>query len=80
MNAMRIAYVINSLEGGGAASPVPAILGVLTGAGAQVRLLALTLRNGKALPAIREAGIDTVVRDGGEKDHFAAYLAEAAVA
>ncbi|MEJ2407900.1 MAG: glycosyltransferase family 4 protein [Novosphingobium sp.] len=69
---MRIAYVINSLEGGGAASPVPAIVRVLQGAGAQVRVLALTRRNGKALPAIEAAGIDVTVREGGEKDHFAA--------
>lgn len=72
MSPLRIAYVINSLEGGGAASPVPAILSVLRDQGADVRLLALTRRNGKALPAIEEAGIETRIRPGGEKDHWAA--------
>lgn len=69
---MRIAYVINSMEGGGAASPVPAIVEVLQGAGAQVRVLALTRRNGRALPAIEAAGIDVTVREGGERDHLSA--------
>ncbi len=72
MKAMRILYVINSLEGGGAASPIPAIMRVLSGAGADVRLLALTRRNGKALPPIIAAGIDHAIRAGGEKDHLAA--------
>ncbi|SFF92477.1 Glycosyltransferase involved in cell wall bisynthesis [Novosphingobium sp. CF614] len=71
---MRIAYVINSLEGGGAASPVPAIVRVLQGAGAQVRVLVLTRRNGKALPALEAAGVDVSIREGGEKDHLAALL------
>lgn len=70
---MRIAYVINSLEGGGAASPVPDILSVLRDGGAEVLLLALTLRNGKALAAIEAAGFAVSVRPGGEKDHSAAF-------
>ncbi|WP_404478750.1 glycosyltransferase family 4 protein [Novosphingobium sp. BL-52-GroH] len=68
----RVAYVINSLEGGGAALPVPAILDVLRGAGAQVRVLALTRRDGRAQPAMEAADLDVVVRKGGETDHFAA--------
>jgi glycosyltransferase involved in cell wall biosynthesis len=68
----RVAYVINSLEGGGAALPIPAILAVLRGAGAQVRVLALTRRDGRALPAMEAAGIDVVVREGGETDHLSA--------
>lgn len=69
---LRIAYVINSLEGGGAASPVPAILTVLRDEGVAVRLLALTRRNGKALPPIEAAGFEVRIRDGGERDHLAA--------
>lgn len=69
---MRIAYVINSMEGGGAASPLPAIINVMRRAGAQVRVLALMRRDGLAIPPLIEAGIDLVVRDGGEKDHVAA--------
>lgn len=68
----RVAYVINSLEGGGAALPVPAILGVLRGCGAEVRVLALTRRDARALPAMKAAGLDVHIRDGGETDHLAA--------
>lgn len=71
-DAVRILYVINSVEGGGAALPVPAIVEVLRGAGAEVALLALTRRDGRALPAMAAIGLDVHVRPGGEKDHFAA--------
>ncbi|WP_114227633.1 MULTISPECIES: glycosyltransferase family 4 protein [Sphingomonas] len=69
---MNILYVINSVEGGGAALPVPAIVAALEKAGAAVTVLALTRRNGKALPALERAGVRTIVREGGEKDHGAA--------
>lgn len=69
---MKILYVINSVEGGGAALPVPAIVAALEKAGARVTVLALTRRNGKALPAFEAAGLRVVVREGGEKDHAAA--------
>lgn len=74
MKQIRIAYIINSVEGGGAASPVPAIAKVLRSEGAEVRLFALTGRNRRALPAIEQAGLDPLVREGGEKDHIAATL------
>lgn len=69
---MRIAYVINSLEGGGAASPVPAITRVIKSAGAEVKVFALTRRDGRALDAMLSSGLDVLVRDGGEKDHMSA--------
>lgn len=69
---MRIAYVINSVEGGGAALPVPAVAGLLKANGANVRVFALTRRDGRALPAMAAAGLSVTVRDGGEKDHLAA--------
>lgn len=69
---MRIAYVINSVEGGGAAAPVPALAGVMRRHGAQVRVFALTRRDGRALPAMVEAGLDPLVREGGEHDHLSA--------
>jgi glycosyltransferase involved in cell wall biosynthesis len=71
---MRIAYVINSVEGGGAALPVPAIAEVLRSCGAEVRVFALTRRDGRALPPMAAAGLDPLVRDGGEHDHIAAAL------
>ena len=70
--AVRIAYVINSFEGGGAAVPVPAIAQVLRDGGAEVRVFALTRRDGRAEAAIAAAGLDPLVRDGGERDHLAA--------
>jgi glycosyltransferase involved in cell wall biosynthesis len=70
---MHILYVINSVEGGGAALPVPSILDVLTGGGARVTVLALTRRDGRAIAAIEATGVPLIVRDGGEKDHRAAF-------
>lgn len=69
---LRIAYVINSVEGGGAALPVPAIAQTLRDGGAEVRVFALTRRDGRALPPMEAAGLDPLVRAGGEKDHVAA--------
>ncbi|NIJ07566.1 glycosyltransferase involved in cell wall biosynthesis [Sphingomonas vulcanisoli] len=69
---MRIAYVINSIEGGGAALPVPMIVHFLQSEGAEVIVLALTRRDGRAGPAIEAAGARLIVREGGEKDHGAA--------
>lgn len=69
---MRIAYVINSVEGGGAALPVPAVARVLKAHGAEVQVFALTRRDGRALPAMTAAGLPVQVREGGERDHLAA--------
>lgn len=69
---MRIAYVINSVEGGGAALPVPAIARVLRDAGAEVTILALARRDGRALGPMRAAELAVRVRDGARADHLAA--------
>lgn len=69
---IRIAYVINSVEGGGAAAPVPAITRVLRDQGAEVRVFALARRDGRALPAMEAAGLQPLVRPGGKHDHNAA--------
>lgn len=69
---MRIAYVINSLEGGGAALPVPAVARVLASQGAIVQVFALTRRDGRSLAAIEAAGLPVQVREGGETDHLQA--------
>ena len=66
---IRIAYVINSVEGGGAALPVPSVADVLRAGGAEVRVFALTRRDGRAIAPMIAAGLDVRVRDGGEKDH-----------
>lgn len=67
---MRIAYVINSVEGGGAALPVPAVARVLASQGATVQVFVLTRRDGRSLPAIEAAGLAVQVREGGETDHL----------
>jgi len=69
---IRIAYVINSVEGGGAALPVPDVAGVLRRGGAEVTVLALTRRDGRAIAPMEAAGFKVIVRAGGEKDHLAA--------
>ena len=66
---MRIAYVINSVEGGGAAAPVPMICDVLRQGRAQIRVFALTGRDRRGLPAMQAAGLDVRLREDGEKDH-----------
>lgn len=70
---MRIAYVINSVEGGGAALPVPAVTRLMRDHGAEVEVFALTRRDGRAVGAMESAGLAVHVRDGGEKDHLAAF-------
>jgi hypothetical protein len=72
MNPLRIAYVINSVEGGGAALPVPSVADVLRRSGAEVAIFALTRRDGRAIAPMEAAGLSVTVRDGGERDHFAA--------
>jgi glycosyltransferase involved in cell wall biosynthesis len=69
---MRIAYVINSLEGGGASAPIPAIASLLQSQGCEVRIFALTPRDRRGLPAIEQAGLTAVIREGGTNDHVAA--------
>lgn len=69
---MRIAYFINSMEGGGAQSPLSKIVAALRKSGATVQVFALTRRNGLAIPQLQKGGVDPIVRDGGEKDHLSA--------
>ena len=68
MKPVRIAYVINSVEGGGAALPVPAVTKVLRDCGASVKVFVLTPRDRRALPSIEAAGLTPSIREGGEKD------------
>lgn len=74
MSAVRVAYVINSVEGGGAALPVPSIARIIRNQGAEVRVFALTRRDGRALAPMRQAGVEAEVREGGETDHLAAAI------
>ncbi|MBE7729328.1 glycosyltransferase family 4 protein [Komagataeibacter sp. FXV3] len=58
---MRIAYIINTFEGGGAALPIPAITSVFRQCGHDVHVAALSRRNGRAMPHLRRAGLEPVV-------------------
>ncbi len=69
---MRIAYVINSLEGGGAAAGLKPVATFLRNAGHSITLLVLTPRDRLAEAWFRNEGFDIRTRDGGEKDHIAA--------
>jgi len=69
---MRIAYIINSMEGGGAAFPVPDVARMLTALGAEMEIFALTRRDGRAIQPIVASGIPVHVREGGERDHLQA--------
>ncbi len=68
---MRIAYVINSVEGGGAQSPVPAIAAVLQSEGAEVAVFALTRRDGRGAIAMQAAGLDVRICPASEKQQVA---------
>jgi glycosyltransferase involved in cell wall biosynthesis len=66
---LRIAYIINSVEGGGAALPVPALATLLKTTGAEITVFALTRRDGRALAAMEQAGLEVRIRPGGRHDH-----------
>lgn len=66
---MRIAYIINSLEGGGASFPVPAITSVFRQAGHEVSIFVLSRRDGLALPRLEEAGLRVEICPFTETQH-----------
>ena len=70
---MKIAYVINSLECGGAQLPIPDIVSVLQQRGGEVTVFSLEKRDGLAIPVLESHGIEVRVRSGGNKDHLAAW-------
>lgn len=69
---MRIAYIINSLEGGGAAFPVPAVTSVFRNAGHTVAIFALARKDGLAEAPMRAAGLDVLTCPADLKDHTGA--------
>ncbi len=71
---MKIAYITSSLEGGGSQFLIPAVTRVLRNAGAEVQVFALSKRDGRALPAMLADGLQVHVREGGDRDHLAAYI------
>jgi glycosyltransferase involved in cell wall biosynthesis len=61
---MRIAYLINSLDGYGAGLPVPMVTGFMREAGADVHLFALSRRDGRMEPILERHGLAFDVHDG----------------
>ncbi|GBR11066.1 glycosyltransferase family 4 protein [Acetobacter oeni] len=70
---MRIAYIINSLEGGGAATGLRPVVSFLRDAGHSVTIFALTPRDRRAESWFIAEGFEVRTREGGEKDHRAAF-------
>ncbi|RFD20548.1 glycosyltransferase [Komagataeibacter melaceti] len=68
---MRILYLINSLNGGGAERPLPAIIGMLRACGHEVRVVALARKAGNAVAWLDAAGIDYHVLEERDPDRFA---------
>lgn len=73
-STVRIAYVINSVEGDGAALPVPAVTRVMRERGHHVEIFALSRRDGRAIASMEQDGLHVHVRDGAPGDHLAAFL------
>ncbi|GBO81935.1 glycosyl transferase [Acetobacter aceti NRIC 0242] len=71
---VRIAYIINSVEGGGAALPVPAVTQVMRECGHHVEIFALSRRDGRAIAPMEQDGLRVHVRNGAPGDHLAAFL------
>ncbi len=61
---MNIAYVINGLNGGGAAFPMIQLLGLMRELGHEAKVLALSLQDGKAAARLESAGIPFEVLGG----------------
>jgi glycosyltransferase involved in cell wall biosynthesis len=55
---VRILYLINGLNGGGAAFPIPSLVSVMRSAGHDVRVLAFMEQDGLAREPLEAAGID----------------------
>ncbi|MBX9902014.1 MAG: glycosyltransferase [Burkholderiaceae bacterium] len=70
---MKIAYILDSAEGGGVALPVPMVTRVLRNAGAQLEVFILTKRDGRAIAPMLADGLTVHVREGSGRDHIAAY-------
>ncbi|WP_010507844.1 glycosyltransferase family 4 protein [Komagataeibacter europaeus] len=68
---MRILYLINSLNGGGAERPLPAVIGMMRACGHTVRVVALARKAGNAIAWLEAAGIDYHIVDDRDPARFA---------
>lgn len=67
---MKIAYVINSLEGGGTTAPLPSLFEVMRAHGATIRVFSLARKNGLGAAQVEEAGVEYEVCEPA-RSHFA---------
>jgi glycosyltransferase involved in cell wall biosynthesis len=71
---MRILYLINSLDGGGGALPLPHLVSVMRAAGHDVKVIALMERNGRAKSALDAAGIEHRLIGGAKRRYVSTAL------
>lgn len=69
---MKIAYVINSLEAGGAQYPVPRIVAGLRAHGIETTVYALSMRDGLAVKQLDAAGVQWICAPVGKSAHLQA--------
>lgn len=72
---MRICYLINGLNGGGAAFPMVEIIGLMRRCGHEAKVLALMRQDGRAGARLEQAGIPYEVIGSGPRDYFASSIA-----
>jgi len=65
---MRIHYLINGFNGGGAALPIPDLVGLMRRRGHEVTVFGLMLQDGKARSKLEKAGIDFELLGRGKWD------------
>ncbi len=71
---MRIAYLINGLNGGGAAFPMIQVIGLMRELGHEVRVIAMMPQDGKARHRLAGAGIPCEVAGRGTSDALPQFL------
>lgn len=71
---MRILYVINSLDGGGAALPLLAVIGLMRAAGHEVRVVSLMERDGRGRAALDAAAIAYDVIGGARRAPLRSFV------
>jgi glycosyltransferase involved in cell wall biosynthesis len=72
---MHIHYLINGLNGGGAAFPIPDLVARMRARGHSVRVLALSMQDGKSCARLERAGIEWTVLGRSSRDWIGAARA-----
>lgn len=72
LTPIRLAYVINSFEAGGAQYPVPRIVSGLRAHGIETTVYALSMRDGLAVTSLNEAGVNWVCAPFAKTAHIKA--------